>query len=157
MNGYSYRSIARTMIVLAQGMGFSLTALSLQKLIYFAHGLMLAKHGRPLVRETFQAWKYGPVLEPLYHDLKVFGPSSIDQNSLFVNNWDTLPSSAVDERNCISSVLKQLGTSTAGRLVDIAHEPKGPWAEVFDSKVAGIDISNNAIKIYFEKKLKKAA
>lgn len=154
MNGYSYRSAARTMIVTAHAMGISLTALSLQKLLYFAHGLMLAKHQRPLVSEMFQAWKYGPVLEPLYHDLKVFGPSSISPDSLYVNGWDELPPLAADERNCISSILTQLGTHTAGRLVDIAHEPNGPWVEVFESKVAGIDISNVAIKNYFETKLK---
>lgn len=156
MSGHSYRSVARTMIGKAQTMGISLTALSLQKLIYFAHGLMLAKHGRPLVRETFQAWKYGPVLEPLYHDLKVFGPSSIGKDSLFVKNWDELPLSAKNERRCISSVLTQLGRQTAGRLVDIAHDPNGPWAKVFESKVAGIDISNDAIKRYFDTKLRVA-
>jgi uncharacterized phage-associated protein len=156
MDGHPYRSVAKSMIATAQIQNVSVTALSLQKLLYFAHGLLLAKYQRALVHETFQAWKYGPVLEPLYHDLKVFGPSAIRQDSLFVNGWEELPSSAEQEKDCVTSILKQLGSFSAGRLVDIAHEPNGPWAKVFGSKTAGVDIPNAEIKEYFVAKLKVA-
>ena len=39
--------------------------LRLQKLVYLAHGWHLAIHGRPLIEESVEAWKYGPVIADL--------------------------------------------------------------------------------------------
>lgn len=149
-SGYPYRQVAKTILALSGKQGKQLTALALQKLMYLAHGLMLAKHGRPLVDTTFQAWKYGPVVEPLYHDLKLFGPSPISADSFFVSSWPELQTSERDAISCIQSIVAQFGGRPAGHLVDITHLPDGPWAKVYQSSVLGIDISNESIKSYFD-------
>ena len=45
------------------------TPLQIQKLVYFAHGWMLGLYGRPLIREQFEAWEYGPVVPVVYYCL----------------------------------------------------------------------------------------
>lgn len=144
------RAVARTMIQLATKHKVSVTNLKLQKLLYFAHGLMLAKNGRPLINEAFQAWKYGPVAESLYHDLKVFGPSVISPSDGFIPHWPELPADAKDERDAIEAVLAQLGKSSGGSLINLSHDPSGPWHEVFKSNEKSIEISDGAIKKYFK-------
>lgn len=156
MNGYNYRSVAKTMLIESASSGLTQTALSLQKLLYFAHGLMLAKHDRALINAQFQAWKYGPVLDSLYHDLKLFGPALIAPHSFFIDDWKPLPEEAKLETACIKSVLSQFGKASAGRLVEITHEPSGPWAKVYQSEVLGIDISDDEVKAYFKTKLSRS-
>lgn len=150
------KAVARTAIDLAAQQGLSVTNLKLQKLLYFAHGLALAKYGTPLIRgEKFEAWKYGPVLESLYHDLKVFGTSMIGPNDGFVAHWSPLPVNAKDERNALASTLAQLGSMSGGKLIDISHDPRGPWHAVFNATTKNIAIEDDSIKAYFETIVKK--
>lgn len=147
---YSARAVTRAMIELAAERKLAVTNLTLQKLLYFAHGLMLARHGQPLIDDTFQAWKYGPVLEDLYHDLKMFGPSHIEPNDGFIKHWPSLPIEAIDARNVIEAVLEQLGTMSGGQLIDISHDPRGPWHAVYEAKTKNIAIHNQEIEQYFK-------
>src|SRR6476469_5017940 len=95
------RVAAKSMLEQAQPLDLSLTNLTLHKLLYFAHGLLLARHEVALVDEPFHAWKYGPVLESLYHDLKLFGTSPVTPDSWFVATWDSLPPDATEEQEAI--------------------------------------------------------
>jgi len=150
----SSRSIAKFMLVKAEELGLSITNLKLHKLLYLSHGLSLVKFDHPLLEgEKFAAWKYGPVIESLYHDLKVFGSSSIKADSSFVANWPSL-NEASDETMVIESILKQFGKKSAGTLIDITHKADGPWHEVFDASTSSIVIDDEKIKSYFKKYLK---
>lgn len=71
--GYPALTVANTLVQLAHAHGISISGPQVQKLIYFAHGSLLARHGRPLVKEEFAAWRHGPLLESLYHDFKLLG------------------------------------------------------------------------------------
>jgi uncharacterized phage-associated protein len=55
-------SIAEYLICFGRDHGDPLTNLKLQKLLYYAQGLFLAKHHRILYREPLQAWVRGPVV-----------------------------------------------------------------------------------------------
>jgi uncharacterized phage-associated protein len=147
--GYPPRAVARSLLDEAHRQGHEVTNLKLQKLLYLTHGLMLAKHGRPLVNERFQAWKYGPVLESLYHDLKIYGPGRIGPTDGFVNLWKPLPPDAKEEENSIKAVLKQCGSMSSGALVSMSHAPDGPWNAVYKNQDS--EIGDQAIKQYFEK------
>ncbi len=144
------KAAARTLIEMAADRNIELTHLKLQKLLYFCHGLMLAQHGRPLVKDDFQAWKYGPVLEDLYHDLKVFGTSGIRPEDGFIKYWPTLPEEAAVERKAISDVLDQLGDMRGGELINISHDPNGPWYAVFQEQNQSSTIGNDRIASYFK-------
>ncbi len=51
--------------------------LKVQKLVYYLNGWFLAIRGTPVVREGFEAWRYGPVLVSLYHQFKTAGRDHI--------------------------------------------------------------------------------
>lgn len=71
--GYPALKVANTLVQMAHRQGASLSAPQVQIFIYFAHAEMLARLGRPLVKEEFAAWRHGPLLESLYHDFKLLG------------------------------------------------------------------------------------
>ena len=68
----SSRIVASEFIVLARNAGESLTPMQLLKLVYIAHGWMLALHHRPLIKDDVQAWQYGPVIPSLYNAIRKF-------------------------------------------------------------------------------------
>lgn len=146
------RAIAKQLIKSAEAKGISVTNLKIQKLLYFAHGLSLVINGRPLLSENFQAWKYGPVVPSLYHELKIFGQSSLKLNSGFIKFWPDIPDP--EERsgaeNVVNLVLDQLGPLTGAQLVDISHNAQGPWHAVYHSGQKDIKIEDAAIKSYFK-------
>jgi len=67
---YVYKGISDSMPV---------TQMKLQKLLYFAHGALLAySDGKErLLNEKFEAWKFGPVVPIIYQEFKLFGSSPI--------------------------------------------------------------------------------
>lgn len=148
---------AKTMLLEAGHFGIALTNLKLQKLLYLAHGLMLARHAEPLVNEPFKAWKYGPVLESLYHRLKVFGPDAISANDPFIKPWLGLPQDARLARQAIVDVLVQFGRMSSGNLVNLSHAPQGPWEVVYTAANASSEISDASIEQYFKQYLAHAA
>lgn len=54
-----------------------ITPMKLQKLAYYAQGYSLALHGRPLFHEPIRAWRYGPVVEPIYYAYQRYGRGAI--------------------------------------------------------------------------------
>jgi uncharacterized phage-associated protein len=152
---YSAQAAARTILERAHAQGLSITNLKIQKLLYFAHGLMLSLHDRGLINEKFQAWKYGPVVEELYHALKFFGPSTIPPSSVFIKHWEIIPDSDTDALAAIDSILGQLGKLSGGRLIDISHDKNGPWHAVYHDETRSVEIENSAVKTYFDTIVKR--
>ena len=156
IQGHDARAVARTMIDMATAKGLNVTNLTLQKLLYFAHGLCLARSGYPLINEPFQAWKYGPVLESLYHELKIFGPANIRPTDAFIPDWKLLDEEKeAEERKVISDVLDQLGEKDSRYLVHISHLPEGPWGKVYNAATKNIEMTNDDIKQYFKTIVRK--
>src|SRR5437660_9090573 len=73
----SARRVANEFLRLAEEDDRALTPLQIIKLVYIAHGWMLALYQRPLITDRIEAWKYGPVIPQLYQDMKVYGAGSI--------------------------------------------------------------------------------
>jgi uncharacterized phage-associated protein len=46
--------------------------MKLQKLLFFTHADFLIRTGRPLIKQEFEAWDYGPVIPSLYREFKKF-------------------------------------------------------------------------------------
>jgi uncharacterized phage-associated protein len=147
------------MVELAGRDGLSLTNLSLQKLLYFAHGYFLIRQRLPLVSGHFEAWTYGPVHPAVYHAFKGAGDRPITAPATARNVMSgeeraipVLEVFEVDE--VLREVLRSLGRLSAGRLVDISHAPRGPWAQVVDkartSVSLGMRISDKVTLEYFK-------
>lgn len=80
---YSSRGIANYLLDRAAATG-GLDALQTIKLTYIAHGFSLGFYDDPLLKEEVEAWKFGPVVRPVYAMLppgpdKIPGPLGPDR------------------------------------------------------------------------------
>ncbi len=121
-----------------------LTNLALQKLLYLAHMKFLGETGDPLIKENFEAWKYGPVVPRLYHEVKKFGDKPIG-DIFFVDRNLSLP-----EHKMIKKVVLELADKTPGELVQLTHNPHGAWAAYYNPLIENLVIPNDAIKNEFK-------
>ena len=148
---YDARSVANLLLDIADARGMSITNLTLQKLLYFAHGQFLVTRGAPLVNGYFVAGMYGPV-HPLVYDAFKEAESAPIRGRATGFDFKTRtahplppPSDAVAKEH-IERVVMQLGRLPTGRLVELSHAPRGPWAETVNragtSAVLGLQISD---------------
>src|SRR5687767_8034128 len=123
---YDARSVANLVLERVSQHGKYLTQLQLYKIVYFAHGWYLAKRGRPLVAETFEAWKYGPVLRVLRDSFEKFGKEPITKKAekfdLFTGEL-LEPSPIIDERdfNFIVQIVDFYHEYDGWELSDLTH------------------------------------
>ena len=62
----------------------ALKPLKLMKLVYIAHGYMLAMLGYSVFSKRFdkvEAWKFGPVIPSVYHSFKRYGNQPITEKT----------------------------------------------------------------------------
>lgn len=102
------------------------TQMQLLKLVYIAHGWMLATTNQPLIHNQVEAWQYGPVIPELYHELKYNGAKSIDKPILSESVYFT-----PQEEQVIEFTFKNYGDFSAFQLSDITHAPNTPWSLTF--------------------------
>lgn len=128
------------------------TNLKLNKLLYFAQGVSLARTGKPLFDEDIEAWQFGPVVPSVYHAFKVCGNKPIINPS---NDYDL---SELDEEQLqvIFDVARTYGRFTGSALVDFTHADGTPWKDVYVNGVHNIVIPKKTIKDHFLKKKNKS-
>ncbi|MDC4872757.1 DUF4065 domain-containing protein, partial [Acinetobacter baumannii] len=80
------------------------TPMQLLKLVYIAHGWMLALFNRPLFNEKVEAWKYGPVIPELYEAVKHYKANPVKE--LSVNSDDAFD---IQEQGVIDYVINAYG------------------------------------------------
>lgn len=134
----------------------ALTPFHLIKLVFMSHGRTLAALGRPLIRDRVEAWKYGPVIPVLYHELKVWGDRPVQtlhycgtapgveskRHEFFAS---VLPH---DERSIIDDVAKEYGGWSFGDLRLLCHGPGSPWDQHYDGNF-GTEIPDSTIRSYY--------
>jgi uncharacterized phage-associated protein len=99
-----------------------MTAMKLQKLVYYSQAWSLVWDEKPLFRERIEAWANGPVSPVLYNLHRgefTVGPGSISGNP------DALTS---DEKETVQGVLNYYGDMSAQALSDLTHA-ETPWNE----------------------------
>ena len=106
--------------------GWSITNLTLQKILYLAHMYYLGIYEKPLVDGHFQAWNYGPVHPEIYHYVKVFGASPI--GNIFRSIEDPPEG---DRREMIDLAVDQLSNTKPGTLIALTHRNYGAWAKYY--------------------------
>jgi uncharacterized phage-associated protein len=125
---------------LGERSGWSLSNLEMQKLLYLAHMFHLGQYETPLVSGHFEAWDYGPVHPDLYHRIKIFGSSPVENVFHSVNT----PQEGT-EAQLLDNVFKHLANQRPGRLVAITHWDKGAWARHYDPGTRSAIIPNEDI------------
>lgn len=95
-----------------------MTAMKLQKLVYYSQAWSLVWDDAPLFEEEIEAWANGPVVRSLYKR---------HQGSFKVKEWNGDPQKLSDtQRDTIEKVLDFYGGMSSQALSDLSHREE-PW------------------------------
>ena len=99
----------------------SMSAMKLQKLVYYAQAWSLVWDDRELFREPIEAWANGPVVRSLYDE---------HRGQFLVDAWPKGNPRKLngDERDTVDAVLRFYGGRNAQELSDLTHREL-PWRE----------------------------
>lgn len=140
-------AVANYFLKLAWSDGKELTNMKLQKLVYFAHGVMLAVTDKPLIEEDVSAWKLGPVIPELYAKLKGYGASNILDP---IPVKESISSDGIDKQ-CVEFVWSNFKDYDGMQLSRISHAEGTPWKQVWSPDGYFIEIPNDLTREYYKK------
>lgn len=112
-----------------------MSAMKLQKLVYYCKAWHLVWDDAPLFREEIQAWANGPVVYELYKAHR--GKFDVTPR-MIKGDPDKL---SRDEKDSIDVVLQHYGSMKAYELSDLTHR-EAPWKDARGSLPAGATCSN---------------
>ena len=141
------RTIANEFLRLAEADRNTLTPMQLLKLVYIAHGWHLGLFGRPLIRDSVEAWQYGPVIPRLYEDVRRFRGAPITDFLPTPLRRD--PLSEEDER-FLADVYERYGRRDGLELSRLTHARGTPWSRVYEDGTFGRTISDDLVQAYYE-------
>lgn len=159
MNTYSAKAVANEFLDIAESEGSGISPMKLQKLVYLAHGWSLGIMDTPLISDKVQAWKYGPVIESLYHEFKHHGSNaiygkatnlSLDKDTLGIKIEEpAISSSDNDAKRLITKVWEIYKKYSGSQLSNITHQDGTPWKVTYSGK-CNVSIDNNVIKNHYK-------
>lgn len=162
---YHVNAIANYFIEKAQSAECrDLTPMKLLKLVYIAHGWSLGLFGKALFNEEVEAWRYGPVIRPLYHELKKYGSSHISrylEPPAFVRAEAANVKPDSEDAQLLDQVWIGYGSLSGVQLSAITHEKDSPWEKTWDGRglygliIRTSDIEAHYRKLYEEKNTEK--
>lgn len=140
--------------------GPSISPLKLIKMVYIAHGWTLALKDEPLIDTGPQAWRYGPVIAPIYYAFKTYGAGAIDQyhqeRPLDVA-FERIPAEHIEILDIIWDHYSQY---SEGQLSALTHQEDTPWYEVWhrqeDHQGRGAVIPTKLLQAHYSRLLKKS-
>jgi uncharacterized phage-associated protein len=150
---YSVKELANWILDYAEGLGQSLSNMSLNKLVYFAYEYALVTEGRKLTAAKIEAWDHGPVFREIYSSFKKFGSEGItDRASRYnpgTNSVEIVQDNiALDDQRLIIEAIEPMIRLPAFILREISHDDAGAWAKVWnhgDSSNPGMHITDDLI------------
>lgn len=159
---YKAKAIANYFLDLAEREGSPLSAMKLQKLIYFAHGWHLALYKTPLIDERIQAWEFGPVIRTVYDEFKRFGKSPIAERAEsmeYIGDGEIeflkpeIPNADVLTRALLLKVWQSYKHLSAYQLSALTHQPGTPWEKTYAANrgVRNLTIDDGLITESFQK------
>jgi uncharacterized phage-associated protein len=96
-----------------------MTAMKMQKLVYYSQGWHLAREGTPLFGDSVEAWVNGPVVRELYET---------HRGQFALSGWPLGDAEALTstQRKLIDEVLDTYGERDASWLSQLTHSEE-PW------------------------------
>jgi uncharacterized phage-associated protein len=128
------------------------TPMQILKLVYLCHGWMLGLYRRPLIKDNVEAWKYGPVIPDLYHQLKGYRDNPVT-NPIMMMTWPGMSPEPLDayESAIIDQTLSGYGQLNGLQLSQITHAPSTPWSMTFRPDRLGLVISDEVISDHYQR------
>ena len=130
---------------------FAVTPMQLIKLVYIAHGYMLGKHGRPLLNESVEAWRYGPVVPSVYHAVKEFHSSPVTRVPHAPKEFPF----SEKEKAVMDEVTREYAKHDGIILSSATHQPGTPWYQTWQKYGKNAPISNDLIERFYSDILSK--
>ncbi|MFG6097361.1 DUF4065 domain-containing protein [Leptothoe sp. ISB3NOV94-8A] len=119
--------------------GDTISALKLQKLVYYAQVWSMVLRDQPLFQQPVEAWKHGPVVRELWETYNDYRHEAIPAPSA------QLPPFAPGELEVLDFVWARYGELSAHQLRELTHsEP--PWQNTRDG-LASDEASNRVISL----------
>jgi uncharacterized phage-associated protein len=156
---YSPATIANFFLDKASREQRAVTPMQLLKLVYIAHGWHLGYFDRPLIDETVQAWKYGPVIKSLYDKLKQYGSGAV-REPVQTGPMPWMRDSAIPDPNT-AALLDSVWQSYAGysgiQLSAMTHQSDTPWSVAWHQQGGHrqyfAEIDNELIRQHYKAKI----
>lgn len=150
---HSSVAVARYLLDQASKAGRPLSPMKLVKLVYIAHGWMLGLYGRPLIREDVEAWKYGPVIRELYHEVKRFRHHPIPPAALVPGEGES--DFGEYEKSVMDQTFDIYGRRTALQLSQMTHSPGTPWDVIYNEIGNSFAIPGDLIEDHYARLYEK--
>lgn len=122
-----------------------ITNLKLNKLLYYAQGVYLARTGKPLFPDVIEPWQYGPVVPSIYQKYRVCGKNPIQE----VDEGYNYQIFSSDELETLTDVMRDFGKYTGAMLVNMTHAKDTPWSLAYYAGKK--EIPKDIIQDYFIK------
>lgn len=150
-------AISNYFINKANSLGAELTPMKLLKLVYLSHGWYLGlNNGEALIPEFAQAWEYGPVVQSVYDDFKVYQRAQITSLRSDKNTGNYPVVSDPETIKFLNRIWEVYGRYSGGQLSSITHQQGSPWFTVWNDKGGktgrGVIIPNPLIAEYYKNK-----
>lgn len=136
--------------------GKGIDLLKLVKLVYIAHGYILALLGESYLNKKYdkvEAWKYGPVIPTVYHTFKHNANGTITENGIVCVNFDknefVEPAVEEEPKKVLDFVWKRYGRMDSSTLVTLLHKDGTPWKYHYKANM-NVEIPDEDTKIYYE-------
>jgi len=150
--------VANYLIKLANRDKVLITPMKLQKILYLANGISHKRLGEKLIRESFEAWTYGPVIPniyKLYRNFKSNNITSIIDDDVYVDDYNFISSSSFPINEEHLSIIEEAWNSakslSAIELSAWSHNKNSPWDKAYNAQPKQKEISDSEIKAYFLK------
>ena len=144
--------VAKYFIYKANCDGDLITNLKMQKLLYYAQAWYLVNFSKALFKDPIMAWRFGPIVESVYHDFKKFKYSPIKCENA-EKAVETIP---VDKKQYLDEYYKIYISYSAFDLTQMSHN-EGPWRDTPQSKEISIKTIQNFYKEQYRKQVEKKA
>ncbi|MSP43099.1 MAG: DUF4065 domain-containing protein [Alphaproteobacteria bacterium] len=132
--------------------------MKLQKLVYCVHGWRLAYKETSKLAEQPEVWQYGPVFPSMYHELKIYGVSPIEEpvkTSPFEEEAPKVPDNDTDCLNLIEWVWKRYGHLSGMALSEMTHKEGTAWRKVAEERKfrvpKGLSLGDDYVRAEFQR------
>lgn len=163
MNGKAYDAIdvANYIVNYCIDESMPVSNLKLQKLLYYVQAASLVETGRRMFADEISAWKYGPVVENVYHSFKLYVDKEIvdkvTEKYSFLDfeqeDYDPMEMILETDQPIIQRVTKSYKNYSALKMVNKTHGER-PWKDAFANNSEFIDVGE--IKKFYSKENNRA-